>query len=635
MNSLETDTAPERESARAGAPLRQGAFHGLGAGLFAGLIVGAAEALVIAAGGLGREAQVLWYGPLAMAAVLGGVGSGVGCAAAAVLPFRADRLQGWVMTLALLTTFVPASAIVAALRLRSDLYLDAAPPDHVLTRGVVTVAACVFTLGLVGPRLFRGRMGELLRTPTVLVSLFGVSSAGAASAFLLGGDSLFAAPSKIQPALADRPNVVLVVVDSLRADALSCYGGRVETPAMCSLAEHGGSRFLGFTHASWTKPATATILSSQLPSSHGATSRSAALSLDTLLISEVMRGNGYASGAIVSSPELGSSFGFDQGYDEYHDLGPDPLLFAKPSSAKLLLHQGLRHWIASRRTRLRVEEFYPSAERVNEVAFDFLDRHEDSRFFLLLHYMDPHEPYFAHPWDGNGVARSTNERPDPSQAGVLRELYDGEVAYLDAQFAQLLETLKQRGLWDDTVIALVSDHGEEFHEHGGWWHGTTLYEEQLRVPFLVKWSQHGGVDGGDGTLARMLDVAPTLIGRTGARPPGVMQGVDLAETWGQRSPRERQVFAEVDFEGHRVRALRSETWKWIQASEPNPRGLPGEALHHMREDPEERDNRADKTLEIAETLAPPEGARELLARAKAVATSASTREAIRELESVP
>ena len=121
---------------------------------------------------------------------------------------------------------------------------------------------------------------------------------------------------------------------------------------------------------------------------------------------------------------------------------------------------------------------------MNEVAFDFLDRHRDERFFLFLHYMDPHDPYFEHPYDGRGIARASNQHPDPSLAEEMHELYRGEIAYLDAHFGRSCSRSSRARALRRHVIALVSDHGEEFYEHGGWWHGMTLYEEQIRVPML-------------------------------------------------------------------------------------------------------------------------------------------------------
>jgi arylsulfatase A-like enzyme len=229
---------------------------------------------------------------------------------------------------------------------------------------------------------------------------------------------------------------------------------------------------------------------------------------------------------------------------------------------------------------------------VNDVAFDWLDRHRDSRFFLFLHYMDPHDPYFEHPYDGRGIARAANQHPDPSLAGEMRRLYQGEIAYLDGNFGKLLAKLEELGVYDDTVIALVSDHGEEFYEHGGFWHGLTLYDNQIHVPLLVKW-QKGRAAAPPGTpegIARLIDVAPTFLARAGAAIPAAMQGVDLAVPYAGRAEKDRLHFAEEDHEGNVLRALRTSSWKLIEANEGNPRGLPPAELFHVESDPGERTN---------------------------------------------
>jgi arylsulfatase A-like enzyme len=623
--ALESDEERAEREATAPAELlplaqrmRMSASLGLGAGMFAGLVIGVAEAAVIALGGLGGDAQVFWFAPVTHALLLGALGL-AGGAVLAILPMDEEDIRGWTPSLTLLGTLLPLGLFIAFFRLRRDVYLEQMPPASVLAALLGTAALLGLLLFFLGPRLFRGRLGGALRPASVLVALLGVAIAGGASAAWIVGSAGGPEPrSGIPPALADRPNVLLIMVDTLRADHLSCYGGPIPTPNLCSLAENGGARFRGFSHSSWTKPATATLLTSLLPSSHGVMSKPSSLSPDVEMISEVLRGNGYATGGIVSNINLASSFGFDQGYDEYHYLGPDYLFGAQESSSKLILYQLLRVVFFKLKPGLRVGDFYQSAETVNEVAFDFLERHEDSRFFLFLHYMDPHDPYFAHPYDGTGIARAANQHPDPSRAELMHELYLGEIEYLDARFGEFLAKLDELGLSDDTVIALVSDHGEEFYEHGGWWHGTTLYEEQIAVPFMVKWSHRGGLASADGEAVRMLDVAPTLIARTGARPPASMQGIDLVDHLGRRAERDRLVYAEEDHEGNVLRAIRSEDWKWIEANEGNPRGLPRAALFQLGEDAHERENVADSTPWVVDELREHADAQQRLARSRAV-----------------
>jgi arylsulfatase A-like enzyme len=187
-------------------------------------------------------------------------------------------------------------------------------------------------------------------------------------------------------------------------------------------------------------------------------------------------------------------------------------------------------------------------------------------------------------------------------AAEMRRLYVEEIEYLDGHFGRLIEHLEAKGLWDDTVIVLVSDHGEEFAEHGGFWHGLTLYEEQIHVPLLVKWSEDERLAPPEvrGDVARLIDVAPTLLARAGAPTPAAMQGRDLADGVLSRPERDRIVFAEENHEGNVLRAVRTKRWKLIEANEGNPRGLPTSELFDVAEDPgETRDLKAQRPDAVA------------------------------------
>jgi len=569
---------------------------GLAAGVIAGIVLGLAEALVIRAGGFGAEAQVLWYGPLAYAVVLGGLAT-LGGAFLGVLPMGRRESEGWTPPLGLLGTLVPFGLFLTLFRLRRDVYHEQMPPVPVLL-GVVAVAAVLALLLFFGGRRFMATpLGRLFRP----VPALGALALAVAVGFFWSRVEVPqaprpAAPTGVPAPLADAPNLILVMVDTLRADHLSCYGHpTLETPHMCSLAEDGGTRFTGFSHASWTKPATASLLTSTVPSTHGAVSKPATLSEEIDLISEVLKARGYATGGIVSNINLAESFGFRQGYDEYHYLGPDYLAGARESSSKLILYQLARQVWFRVKPGLRFGDFYQDSEVVNRVAFDWLERHADTRFFLFLHYMDPHDPYFEHPYDGYGIARVSDPDPDPERAAEMQRLYGEEIEYLDDNFGALLARLRALDLMEDTAIVLVSDHGEEFHEHGGWWHGLTLYEEQIHVPLLVRWpeGERGAPPLVETPLARLIDVAPTLARLAGAEVPPGMQGMDLRQRTGELTERDRIVFAEEDHEGNVLTAVRTEDWKLIRANEDNPRGLAPVELYDMASDGAQTVNRHD------------------------------------------
>jgi len=577
---------------------------GLGAGVVAGLLIGVLEAIVIGMGGFGGEGQVLWYGPLAYALLLGGMGL-AGGVVLGLLPMDAEEIRGWTPSLALIGTLVPFGLAITLFRVRRDLYMEQMPPVPVLLLILGAAGLLALALFFVGPRLFRGGTGRIFRPLPALSLLAAVVVGGALlSRVLVGAGAGAQSPPPVPTALADRPNLILVMVDTLRADHLSCYGDSpVQTPNLCQLARDG-SIFDGFAHASWTKPSAATLVSSLLPTSHGAMSKVAALAPDATLLPEVLQERGYATGGIVSNINLAPSFGFDQGYSEYHYLAPDYIAAAEESSSKLILYQIARRVWFKIKPGMRVGDFYQPADVVNEVAFDFLDRHRSSRFFLFLHYMDPHDPYFEHPWNGVGIARATDQHPDPAQAERMHALYLEDIKYLDAEFGLLLAKLRELGVYDNTVIALVADHGEEFQEHGGWWHGLTLYDEQIRVPMLVKWrkGEQPAPHDSRGYVAGLVDIAPTLILQAGANVPTEMAGVDLRLGADERPQRNQVIFSEEDHEGNVLRSVRTREWKYIEANEGNPRGVRELELFEVGVDPAELRNVHDARPEMITEL---------------------------------
>ncbi len=590
-----------------GARVLTSAGYGLGAGVLAGIIVGVIESVVVAHGGFGGDAQVLWYSPLAHAVVLGGLCT-LGGAVLGVLPMDRQEIRGWTPSLAMLATLVPLGLFITIFRLRRDVYAEQMPPVPlllaVLAAGVVVAAILFFG----GRRIFQSPFGNLVKPGVALGAAggrrrrrCGARQHGLRTAFDRARERRHPGPpegpAERHPGDGGHP---------ARRPPLLLRLERGSHPNICSLAADGGSRFAGFSHASWTKPATASLLTSLVPSSHKAMSKPATLSPEVTLVSEVMKEQGYTTGGIVSNINLAESFGFDQGYDEYHYLAPAYIAWAKESSSKLILYQLARQVVFRFKSGISFDGFYQDSEVVNEVAMDWIDRHKDERFFLFLHYMDVHDPYFAHPYNGEGIARVSNQHPSPELAEKMQRLYTGEVEYLDANFGKFLAKLRQAGVYDDTVIALVADHGEEFHEHGGWWHGLTLYEEQISVPVIIKWAKNDRhAPPAPHRMARLIDIAPTLIAQAGAKPAQGMQGVDLAVDESMLSPKDTQVFSEEDHEGNVLWSLRTRDWKLIHANAGNPRGLPEESLFEVSDDPHETRNLAggehtDKEQELAQ-----------------------------------
>jgi arylsulfatase A-like enzyme len=489
--------------------------------------------------------------------------------------------------------------------------------------------------------VFRGAAGKLFSPPIALALLILVAGAGWIASGEVAQPMLRTTPPAAAGALTTRPNVILVMVDTLRADHLSCYGGTfVQTPNLCRIASDGGTIFSGFSHASWTKPATASLLTSLVPSSHQAMSKPSALPKEIDTLAEGMKSAGFATGAFVSNTNLTEAFGFAQGFDEYHYMGPDYLFGAVESSSKLVLYQIFRRVYFTFVPGLRFGDFYQDSAVMNGAAFEWLGRHAQSRFFLFMHYMDPHDPYFEHPYNGVGVDRATNQNPAASEARRMHELYVGEIAYLDGNFGKFLAKLESLGVYENTVIALVADHGEEFQEHGGFWHGLTLYDEQIHVPLLVKWpkgSPQAVTPDARGEPARIIDVAPTLLAQAGAKVPSAMQGIDLARLPAARAPGEQMVFSEENHEGNVLRSVRTRAWKWIEANPDNPRGLAERELFRVEMDPGETENLAARETGLAAEMSRQASAFEAAAKlskvgaAKAATISAEECEQLKQL----
>jgi arylsulfatase A-like enzyme len=313
------------------------------------------------------------------------------------------------------------------------------------------------------------------------------------------------------------PNVVLYVIDTLRADHLGCYGYPEPTSPAIDRFAAGAIRFENpVAQSSWTKPSVASILSGMYPQVHGANSMSDVLSKTVPTLAELLQGAGYATAGFVTNSVLSSEFGFDQGFAHFE-------------------------YLREKEDR----EFHVLSHEVNRAVFSWLlERPEDKPFFLFVHTMDPHAPYtprepyrsrFAGevPDPDVGLLANVNgltwqdRRPDEQTSDDLQALYDGEIAFNDASFGALLQELESLGVLEGSLVVLVSDHGEEFGDHHRWQHGFTLYQEMLRVPLIMRFP--GGLGAGraieDGV--RQVDILPTVLEFAGLEPSPGVQGMSL------------------------------------------------------------------------------------------------------------
>ncbi len=600
-----------------GAERRTGFGGAVAGATFAALLVGLAEAGVVSIERrLGFDAGLLLFAVVAygLTGVAAGIGLGMG------LPLLGIRRRATAYAVSGALTFSALVTIIARFRVFRDVLHETfdgqAISPLVFQMGSVVVALLLATLAFALLRAIGRREGAATSVATALAVLVVAAAASAAAVLVHGTAGAVVRSSLASRGSAQGPSVILIMVDTLRADHLSCYGyDAIRTPAIDALAGDGTRFAHAYSQASWTRPSVATILTSLYPSSHKAVHKSDVLPDAVTTLPEVLQAAGYHTVGFANNINVAPLFNFQQGFDEYWFLEPVFFFGATESAAQLTLYNQLRlvreRWLSRVK---HVENYYQPAEVVTDRALAWVGEYGGAAresggsgqggapFFMFLHYMDPHDPYFAHPWNGDALARVANPNPDRALADRYRAAYDGEIVYLDAQLGRLVAGLKARRRYDDTMIVLTADHGEEFCEHGGWWHGQTLYDEQLAVPLLVKPARGGGTGVVSQAMVASLDIAPTIIAAAGAVVPEAMVGRPLSLVASAPAPRDH-AFAESDLEGNVLRAYRTDAWKLIEANPANPRGLPPRQLFDVAGDPREQRDLAGSRQEEVATLA--------------------------------
>lgn len=373
-------------------------------------------------------------------------------------------------------------------------------------------------------------------------------------------------PPPLDSRTADvRPNVVLYLVDTLRADRLGVYGyARSTSPSLDAFAADATVFSRAYAQSGWTRTSIASILTGLPPRAHGVLGRMHALDQSLPMLPERLRELGYATFGVTTNANVAPEFGFGRGFDEYLDVSLDESQGPKGCEV----------------------EFRPS-DRVNVEFLKWLDARRRKPFFAFLHTLYPHAPYvptedhrrslaprawrdLCVPTDVEISAAMTRD-PRRSLADVrqdLSALYDAEVADADAQFGELLTALRRRGVYENTLIIFLSDHGEEFLDHGYWAHGHSLFQEAIHVPLVVRFP--GGLGAGKrvSTAAQHLDVLPTVLqaaGDRGSAPSGdLRQMVD-------GPGRDRPILSELDLGGTTISSLVEGNYHLLEWSRPNVR----------------------------------------------------------------
>ena len=436
---------------------------------------------------------------------------------------------------------------------------------------------------------------------------------------------------------SDKPNVIMITMDTVRADHLSVYGyERDTTPNLKSLAEVSTLYNNAIATSDITLPSQASIFTGLYPSSHGAhhffktpsdediasefadwprTPKPLANKFNTL--AEILAGKGYSTMAVVSNPGyLHYYYNLNQGFS-YYDYR-SPVIFlgnlvgkVRPFYLRQTLHD-LIAWCIPAPDR---DNAYRRADKINRVVFSLMDKakEEDNRFFLFINYMDAHAEYAPPaPYDRlfpgkdetftltqfrdleHQVLKLERDITVKEQQHIVSQ-YDGGIAYEDFHIGQLLARLKEADLYDNSLIVVTSDHGEAFGERKHIEHGTSVYQDQVHVPLIIKYplsSRKTVID----KYVSGVDLMPTVLDVLGYEIPGELQGVSLLrpENLDNRTvisesfPDRRKLILNKRF--HRIeRAIFSDSMKFISDTSGK------QELYDLSKDPEEKKNiyRAD------------------------------------------
>lgn len=334
-------------------------------------------------------------------------------------------------------------------------------------------------------------------------------------------------------------HVVLISIDSLRADHVGCYGyARSTTPHIDRLARDGVFFRTAVSTSSWTLPAHMSLLTGLLPEAHGAQSAYARLDPARTLLQEILSREGLRTAGFVSSPFLSDQHGFARGFETYRNFWEDDAGEA-PDSA---------------RATPTIDDSHDDRTGTMVVAHavEWLRHQRRDPFFLFVHLWEPHYDYvppapydtlFFAPGRRGSVPMERFFYNEAIREGMVQEnldyvisQYDGEVAYADHLVGQILDALAALGLDKDTFIVLTADHGDEFFEHGGKGHQRTLFDEVVLVPLVVRGPGVRSLAQGIDTQVSLIDVAPTVLSLLGIPRGSEMTGSDVSGLFMEGGP---------------------------------------------------------------------------------------------------
>lgn len=512
--------------------------------------------------------------------------------------WMAIRVLGFLCSLALLST-------VRGLHPIATFSLSAAI-GHVLAR-----------IAEARPSLARRAIARSL--PTLLLVDIGLAVACSASPSSGNRDSTAAAVAMTG---GNRPNVLLIVLDTVRAESLSVHGyGRDTAPNLARLADRGVLFEQARATAPWTFPSHATMFTGRWPHELKV-GENRPLDSSFPTIAERLSALGYRTGGFVANTFFCNSwYGLGRGFDRYEDFYDDDVAVSWIETLRCAsLGQRLLDVVGVSTADHRVRK---DAARVNRDFLDWLDRNHGQPYFAFLNYFDAHSPYLLPQGEkrrlgtpepdeaGLAILRTWEERPKQNvsdhETRLVRDAYDECIAYLDEQLGRLFEQLDRRGSLDNTLVILTSDHGEELGEHGLYGHGKSLYGQETHVPLIVVPPRRNGSRLRVDVPVSLRDIPATILDVLAASDRTPFPGTSLAGHWTERpasAAASSPAFSEVSLRlGASRNPNRPPAWRGpMQAVVADRRSYirnadGSEQLHDLHADPREERSLADAPAE--------------------------------------
>jgi arylsulfatase A-like enzyme len=376
-----------------------------------------------------------------------------------------------------------------------------------------------------------------------------------------------------------RPNIVLLLLDTLRADHLGAYGYQRETaPRIKELANSGILFERAYSSTNWTRPAVASLFTSTMPSRHRLNAVDRALSPSLPLLAETLSAVGYRTVFVSAGPNIEPEDGYGRGVDHFDYSRARPPLLRTPLIAEFALRYfpSVEFWFRPRGSATNAADPAEFTDRALRWAAEI---EKERPLFLYVHYLGPHSPYdppfpYYEPFTELPPVKRLLDPPSkkwagqdwlsPSDRQQMIDQYDGEILWHDGQVGRLIDRLRELGRLDDAVVVVIADHGEGFGEHGLWSHNAGMFDDVVRIP-MIFWSPNRWAEPSRLSVpVSLIDVAPTLAAIAGAEIPGSFDGGNLLPWIEKRTSRGRIVFTENPNNGEL--GIRTGEWAYFEGS---------------------------------------------------------------------